>query len=150
MRLTRFSDIGLRVLMYLAQQAREQPVTVAEISSQFGVPHNHLVKVVGAMAKQGWIHATRGRHGGVRLAVSPGHLPIGSVLRTLEGDREAIDCEGLACRLATQCFLRNALQEGLNAFYSAMDRYTLADVVGTETGEKIVQMHRSFLKQSAG
>ena len=83
MRLTRFSDIGLRVLMYLAQQVREQPVTVAKISSQFGVPHNHLVKVVGAMAKQGWIHAMRGRHGGVRLAVSPGQLPIGSVLRTL-------------------------------------------------------------------
>ncbi|MBC2770889.1 RrF2 family transcriptional regulator [Pusillimonas minor] len=150
MRLTRFSDIGLRVLMYLAQQVREQPVTVAEISSQFGVPHNHLVKVVGAMAKQGWIHAMRGRHGGVRLAVSPGQLPIGSVLRILEGDREAIDCEGLACRLAAQCFLRGALQEGLNAFYSAMDRYTLADVAGTETGEKIVQMHRNFLKQSAG
>ncbi|GGI54021.1 RrF2 family transcriptional regulator [Oxalicibacterium solurbis] len=144
MKLTRFSDIGLRVLMYLAKETRTPPVTVSEVSQQFDVPHNHLVKVVGTMAKMGWIDAVRGRNGGIRLAADPGSLRIGSVLRVLEGDNEAIDCEGIGCRLSGDCRLRAILRDGIEAFYSAMDEYTLADIVGGNTGEYIVKMHRSF------
>lgn len=144
MRLTRFSDIGLRVLMYLAREPQRRLVTVAEISAQFDIPHNHLVKVVGALVKLGWLQASRGRNGGVRLGVAAESLRIGTVLRALEGDAEAVDCEGLACRLAGDCFLRDALRTGLDAFYEAMNRYTLADVVGSATGEHIVRLHRSL------
>jgi len=144
MRLTRFSDIGLRVLMYLARAEQERLVTVSEISGQFKLPHNHVVKVVGALAKQGWIEALRGRNGGVRLAIEPNGLRIGAVLRILEGNREALDCEGLECFLAEECHLREALRQGLNAFYSAMDAYTLDQLVDSGTGERIVQLHRRF------
>lgn len=144
MRLTRFSDIGLRVLMYLARAEQERLVTVSEISGQFKLPHNHVVKVVGALAKQGWIEALRGRNGGVRLAIEPNRLRIGAVLRMLEGNREALDCEGLECFLAEECHLREALRQGLNAFYSAMDVYTLDQLVGSGTGERIIQLHRRF------
>jgi Rrf2 family nitric oxide-sensitive transcriptional repressor len=145
MKLTRFSDIGLRVLMYLAREPRNTSVTVAEVSSQFDVPHNHLVKVVGAMAKLGWIDAVRGRNGGIKLAVSAADIHIGTVLRALEGDAEAVDCEGIDCRLAGDCALRNALKCGVDAFYKAMDEYTLATIVSGNTGEYIVTMHRAFL-----
>jgi Rrf2 family nitric oxide-sensitive transcriptional repressor len=147
MRLTRFSDIGLRVLMYLAREPRMTSVTVAEVASQFDIPHNHLVKVVGAMAKRGWIDALRGRHGGIRLAINADDIRIGMVLRALEGDLEAVDCEGIGCRLAADCTLRNALRRGVEAFYGAMDEYTLAQMVGGSTGEHIVKMHRSFLSE---
>jgi DNA-binding IscR family transcriptional regulator len=54
MRLTRFSDIGLRVLIYLARADRPHAsVTVAEIGTQFDIPVNHLVKVVGQLARAG-------------------------------------------------------------------------------------------------
>lgn len=146
MRLTRFSDIGLRVLMYLAQVDRNLLVTVAEVSGQFNVPHNHVVKIVGALVKLGWVEAIRGRNGGIRLGVPAKSLPLGTVLKALEGNKEAIDCEALACKLAGDCFLRHALKVGLDAFYEAMNRYTLAQVAGTKTAEKIVQLHRSYLE----
>jgi Rrf2 family nitric oxide-sensitive transcriptional repressor len=149
MKLTRFSDIGLRVLMYLAKETRTPPVTVSEVSQQFDVPHNHLVKVVGTMAKMGWIDAVRGRNGGIRLAIPAESLRIGSVLRVLEGDAEAIDCEGIGCRLSRECRLRNVLQIGIEAFYGAMDQYTLADIVEGNTGEHIVRMHRTFMMDRA-
>ncbi|MBF8179278.1 RrF2 family transcriptional regulator [Herminiimonas contaminans] len=149
MKLTRFSDIGLRVLMYLARESRSPSVTVAEVAMQFDVPHNHLVKVVGMMAKMGWIDAVRGRNGGISLAASPESLHIGSILRVLEGDDEAIDCEGIGCRLSGDCRLRNALKIGVDAFYNAMDEYTLADIVSGNTGEHIVMMHRNFLMDRA-
>jgi Rrf2 family nitric oxide-sensitive transcriptional repressor len=149
MRLTRFSDIGLRVLMYLASEHRTAPVTVSEVAQQFAIPHNHLVKAVGALAKRGWIEATRGRHGGIRLGVPPEQVRVGNVLRALEGDDEVVDCQGLDCSLANDCLLRNALRGAQNAFYAEMDRYTLRDIVGGGTGSHIVQLQRDYLASTA-
>lgn len=142
MRITRFSDFGLRVLMYLApaHEARA-PVTVAEIATQFDIPVNHLVKVVGHLARTGWVQATRGRAGGLRLKVAPRSLKIGDVLRELEANVELINCDAQACALRLDCGLRDALRVGMNAFYEAMNAYTLADVVASGTGDKIVRMH---------
>ena len=149
MRLTRFSDIGLRVLIYLARAGeRSSPVTVAEIGSQFDLPVNHLVKVVGQLARTGWVGATRGRNGGLRLACDPATLRIGTVLRELEGDAELVDCEGTGCQLSGNCLLRAALKAGMRAFYDTMDGYTLAMIVQGDTGEQIVRMHRTFLGQA--
>jgi Rrf2 family nitric oxide-sensitive transcriptional repressor len=129
MRLTRFSDIGLRVLMYL-ERAGER---------------THPVKVVGQLAKLGWVKATRGRNGGLRLAADPATLTIGQVLRKLEGDEdELIDCEGGNCALKMDCQLRGMLRAGMRAFFEAMDQYTLAQVTSGSTGEQVVRMHRMF------
>ena len=146
MRLTRFSDIGLRVLIYLGHAGeRPHPVTVAEISKQFDLPLNHLVKVVGQLAKLGWVQATRGRNGGLRLAADPDTLTIGQVLRKLEGDEdELLDCEGSNCALKMDCQLRGMLRAGMRAFYDAMDGFTLAQATGGATGERVIQMHRMF------
>jgi Rrf2 family nitric oxide-sensitive transcriptional repressor len=146
MRLTRFSDIGLRVLIYLERAGeRPHPVTVAEIGKQFDIPLNHLVKVVGQLAKLGWVQATRGRNGGLRLAADPATLTIGQVLRKLEGEEdELVDCEGTDCALKLDCQLRGMLRAGMRAFYEAMDRYTLAHATAGNTGEQVVRMHRMF------
>jgi Rrf2 family nitric oxide-sensitive transcriptional repressor len=150
MRLTRFSDIGLRVLIYLERAGeRPHPVTVAEIGKQFDLPPNHLVKVVGQLAKLGWVQATRGRNGGLRLAANPATLTIGQVLRKLEGeDDELVDCEGTNCALQLDCQLRGMLRAGMRAFYEAMDRYTLLDATAGGTGDKVIQMHRLYWNRS--
>jgi Rrf2 family nitric oxide-sensitive transcriptional repressor len=145
MRLTRFSDIGLRVLMYLARASEQRnPATVAEIASQFDIPVNHLVKVVAQLSRTGWVLATRGRKGGLALGVDARTLKIGVVLRELEGEAELVDCEAQNCRLSHDCRLRGALAAGQRAFYEAMDQVCLADIVGGGTGEKIIVMHREF------
>ncbi len=149
MRLTRFSDIGLRVLIYLARAGDARSlVTVAEIAAQFDIPVNHLVKVAGHLTRAGWIQATRGRKGGLRLCVEASTLKIGAVLLELEGDAELADCDGQACCLRRDCRLRDALKVGLRAFYAAMDTYTLADLTQGTTGDQIVRMHRRFLSES--
>lgn len=145
MRLTRFSDIGLRVLIYLERAGeRPHPVTAAEIASQFAIPHNHMVKVVGHLARAGWVRAVRGRNGGLRLAADPHTLTVGQVLRELEGDDELVDCEATRCALRLDCQLRGLLKSGMRAFYQEMDRHTLASITGGGTGEQIVRMHQMF------
>lgn len=147
MRITRFSDIGLRVLIYLSQDRTSgAPVTAGEIATQFNVPLNHLVKVVAQLARAGWIDATRGRNGGLVLRADARRLRIGAVLRELEGDAELVDCAGLDCQLQRNCILRGALAAGLRAFYDAMDGYTLADIAQGKVGEQVLVMHRSFAR----
>jgi len=146
MRITRFSDIGLRVLIYLAGADKQRAlVTAAEIARQFDIPLNHMVKVVGQLARFGWIQAVRGRNGGLLLLADPTTLRLGSVLQQLEGDSELVDCEAQQCQLSKNCLLRGAMAAGLRAFYEAMNRYALADVSGGAVGEQIIVMHRKFL-----
>lgn len=147
MQLTQFSDIGLRLLMYLAHEQRVTPaITLAEVSSQFGIPRNHLAKVAGKLTKNGWIAATRGRTGGLCLATDASNINIGRVLRVLEGHAEVIDCEKLACRLKDGCELKLALANAYAAFFNVLDQHTLADVTHGLAAKEIVSMHQGFMK----
>lgn len=142
MQLTRFTDLGLRVLMYLTHRERDTPVTIPEIAERFAVSRNHLVKVVHFMAQQGWLVTTRGKGGGLALARPADHYRLGDVIRTLEGMSDLIDCAEPPCALRGGCQLKSALDVGLTAFFEALNRFTLASAVATPTGEAIVRLHR--------
>jgi Rrf2 family nitric oxide-sensitive transcriptional repressor len=74
MQITKFTDLGLRVLMYLSQEVNGQVVTIQEIAQQFNVPRNHLIKVVTRLNKLNWISTTRGRTGGLKLGANANQL----------------------------------------------------------------------------
>jgi Rrf2 family transcriptional regulator, nitric oxide-sensitive transcriptional repressor len=146
MHLTQFSDIGFRLLMYLAQERRDAPaITLAEVSSQFAIPRNHLVKVAGKLIKNGWVSATRGRTGGLRLAIDASHIGLGQVLRVLEGHVELIHCEKLECRLKNRCELKQVLEKANAAFFDVLDQHTLADVTQGLAKAQIINMQQGFI-----
>lgn len=51
MHITRFTDLSIRVLMYLTNTNRKSLVTVTELSERFHWSRNHMVKVVHFMRK---------------------------------------------------------------------------------------------------
>ena len=145
MHLTQFTDMGLRVLMYLTQHQRESLVTIAELAEQFQLSHNHLIKVVNQLVKLGWVDATRGRNGGLRLGVPAARLRLGTMIRLLEDEEHLIDCDKAVCTLDGSCRLQNVLAQGLEQFYQWLDQYTLADMVRDPTQAVLVQMHRRWV-----
>ena len=46
MHLTRFTDYGLRTLIYLAVQPTDKRVTISEITLAYDLSRDHVVKVV--------------------------------------------------------------------------------------------------------
>jgi Rrf2 family transcriptional regulator, nitric oxide-sensitive transcriptional repressor len=126
MQLTRFADLGLRVLMYLTHERRELPVTNAEIASQFEVPHNHVIKVVHKLGKLGWVETTRGRGGG------------------LEPTHSLVDCDTPPCVLRQRCSLKSALDQALAAFYASLNEHTLAELCRNRTGNVLVTLLRKY------
>lgn len=131
MKLTIFTDYSLRVLIFLSTQPRRH-ATIGEIAAAYQISENHLVKVVHFLGKQGWLATTRGRGGGLRLALPPAHIVLGDVVRQTEGQADVVECVsdgGGSCCIAPSCRLRGVFAEAVAAFHAVLDRYTLADLV---------------------
>lgn len=129
MHLKRFTDLGLRILMHLANEADpETPHSVPELSRFLCWNQNLVIKTANAMVKAGWLSAVRGRHGGLRLACKPEDLRIGDVVRILEDNDMLVDCNEPPCPFAGRCVLIDALARAREAFYKELNQYTLADL----------------------
>jgi Rrf2 family nitric oxide-sensitive transcriptional repressor len=126
MRLTRYSDYALRVLIYLAARPDELSA-INDISQAYGISQNHLMKVVSDLAGNGYVTSLRGRNGGIRLAMPAKDIRVGAVVRHTEQDLELVDCDG--CVIAPVCGLTGAFHEAVRAFLAVLDGYTLADLV---------------------
>ena len=131
MRLTAFTDFSLRVLMYLGLQ-EGRLATVPEVAKAFSISEHHLTKVVHFLGKEGLLRTTRGKGGGLALALKPREIRVGDVVRRTEGATIAAECfepEGGSCCLVPACRLQGVLAEAFESFYKVLDRYTLADLV---------------------
>lgn len=131
MRLTYFTDYSLRVLIYVAS-APEGRATIAEIAESFAISENHLTKVVHFLGKEGLLINTRGRGGGLRLAVPAEQVNVAAVIRKTEGGDAPAECfrvEENHCSLVGRCRLEHVLAEAIESFYGVLARYTLADLV---------------------
>lgn len=130
MRLTRFTDYSLRVLIYLGLRPGEW-VTIRQISDAHGISRNHLMKVVSHLAQKGYLDSQRGPGGGVRLERPPLQISLADVVVDSEVDLQLAECFGpnSECVLTPACALRPVLADALQAFLATLGRYSLADLL---------------------
>jgi len=131
-RLTAFTDYGLRTLMYLTIASRRGTTcaSVQTIAEALAVSPHHLSKVSQGLTLHGFIEARRGRDGGLVLIREPATLTVGEVVRALEPS-ELVPCfeNPDACLMTRGCGLAGALAGAQRAFLSSLDAVTLADCV---------------------
>lgn len=126
MRLTRYSDYAVRVLIYLAS-ADGRISSIGEIARTYGISQNHLMKVVHDLGKGGFLATTRGRNGGIRLARKPREINLGEVIRFAEQEFQLAECH--ACLIACACGLSGIFDQAAAAFMRVLDGYTLVDAM---------------------
>ena len=140
MRLTRYTDYSLRTLIYLGLH-EPQLSSIAEIASAYGISESHLTKVVHQLGRAGLVRTSRGRGGGLRLGKSAAEITVGAVVRQTEEDLALVECfAGGACAITAPCRLRRVLGEALAAFLAVLDQYTLADLIGDNSGAEIAAL----------
>jgi Rrf2 family nitric oxide-sensitive transcriptional repressor len=129
-KLTHYSDLGLRLMMYLALRKGEA-ATLGEASERLAVSKNHLVKVSHQLTRAGLIESLRGRNGGVRLAMPPEQLTVEQVLRATEDNFDLVECLGGAntCVIVGACKLARALEDAREAFFASLRQVSMADLV---------------------
>ncbi|HEY0595989.1 Rrf2 family transcriptional regulator [Sphingopyxis sp.] len=127
MRLTRYTDYAMRVLLYAGAQDETRLSPISEISRAYGISQNHLMKVVNDLVNAGYLESVRGRFGGIRLARPAEEINVGAVVRHTEEGFDLVDCG--SCIIAPACGLTGALAEALAAFMKVLDGYSLADLL---------------------
>ncbi len=126
MKLTRYTDYAMRVLMHLGTRD-DGLASIAEIARAYSISQNHLMKVVQDLGHVGFVETVRGRNGGIRLGRKPEEINLGALVRHTEGGFDLVDCGH--CRIAPACRLTGVLAEATRAFLAVLDRYTLADLL---------------------
>lgn len=138
MRLTSFTDYGLRMLMRMGS-APDQHFSTADLAEEFGLPRNHLAKIMQRLSGGGIVITRRGGGGGAVLARPARDIRLGDVVRLLEADQPLVECfqtETNTCSIDGQCRLKARLRAAEAAFLAHLDTSTLADVVLNPTPTK--------------
>ncbi|MBN1379785.1 MAG: Rrf2 family transcriptional regulator [Gammaproteobacteria bacterium] len=141
MRVTRYTDYSLRVLIFAALKNKEQ-TTIGEIAEHYQISKNHLMKVVQALNNNGYLIAVRGKNGGLRLNGDPADINIGSLVRETEQDLPLVECFGEenTCVITPACELKKIFSEALDGFLKILDQYTLADLVPKKRRAALLQL----------
>ncbi|MEY8827174.1 Rrf2 family transcriptional regulator [Sedimentitalea sp. XS_ASV28] len=130
MRLTSFTDYGLRMLMRLGS-APGQVFSTSELADEFGLSRHHLTKIMQKLARVGIVETRRGGGGGAALVRAPGEVRLGDIVRVLEDGKALVECFDTngSCKIDGHCGLKRRLRVAEHAFLASLDQSTLADVV---------------------
>ena len=135
MRLSQASDFALRLLMATGQS--NDPQTVDKLATQLGLAKSHVMKIVAQLARGGYLETTRGRGGGIRLALPPEKIRLGDVVRLIEPDLGVVAClkpdSDAICAFLPRCALKGAMARAAEAFLDSLNTQTLASILaGTQ------------------
>ncbi|MFV8132194.1 RrF2 family transcriptional regulator [Streptomyces syringium] len=147
MRLTKSTDIALRIAMRLAVTgdaagpSDTAAPTTREVAGAVGVPYTHAAKVVSRLQHLGVLEARRGRGGGLALTTAGRTGSVGRLVRELEGSGDVVGCEDdPPCPLRSACRLRGALRAAQEAFFAALDPITIEDLVAEPAGPVLLSL----------
>ena len=149
MRFTTYTDYSLRVLMHLAQ-SNQGGTTISELSDFYKISRNHLVKVVHHLGLLGYIETTRGRTGGIKLAIPANQIKLGDVVEQTEPDSNLLECVNPgenSCVIDRQCRLKGILSSAKSDFIKGLNKYSLHDL--SEPKWQTENLFKSVAIQSA-
>jgi len=134
MRLTRFTDFSLRVLIYLGQNQQNR-VTIHQISEVYDISKNHLMKVVSNLTRLQFVVAQRGPGGGIQLNRLPKDISLCEVISNTEKHIKQLDDYNPSDtdESTAENRLGSYLQHALQAYLDALGRFTLADILEPDT-----------------
>lgn len=133
MRLTSFTDYGLRMLMRMGS-APDRAFSTAELALEFELSRNHLTKIIQKLTGAGLVKTRRGGGGGAKLARRPEDIRLGDIVRLLEEGQALVECfqpGGGNCTIEGGCRLKLRLRAAEMRFIDSLNRSTLADVALT-------------------
>ncbi len=86
------AEYGVRVMVELARRTGGDPVPLAEIAANDGLPLAYLEHLVARLRKAGLVDSRRGSRGGYMLARPAARITMAEVVEALEGSIAPIEC----------------------------------------------------------
>ena len=86
------AEYGVRVMVELARRAGAEPIPLAEIAADDGLPLAYLEHLVARLRRAGLVDSRRGSRGGYMLARPSTEITMAEVVEALEGSIAPIEC----------------------------------------------------------
>ncbi len=130
MRLTSFTDYGLRALMRIASDPA-RGFSSAELADEFDISRHHLTKIIQRLSQAGVVTTRRGCGGGATLAKPANKISAWrrrALARGRPGARRLLHAGGGICTIKSCCRLKSRLRAAEHSFIESLNTSTLADV----------------------
>ena len=134
MRITTKGRYGLRALVHLTAENRDEPHSIRELSEQEGISPEFLEQLFFRLRKSGIIKSNRGPKGGFLLNRNPSEISVKDVFVAV-GEEISLtpctseDCEIEECVRTNRCSMTAVWEdasEHINSYFSSL---TLQDII---------------------
>ncbi|MFV1957566.1 MAG: Rrf2 family transcriptional regulator [bacterium] len=135
MKITTRASYTIRALLDLVQHSSEgNPVRLSDISRREGISHAYLEQLFSRLKNLDVVKGRKGPGGGYVLSRDPDEVPIGDIIRAVEGEDNFFLCTDEIsdvdeCRRYRECITHH-LWEGLSRrVHEFLNSITLADLL---------------------
>jgi Rrf2 family transcriptional regulator, iron-sulfur cluster assembly transcription factor len=85
LQISRRADYATRIMLELALQAEDGPISSLLLARRAAVPHSFLHKIVGDLVKAGLVRSIKGPHGGLSLARPLQNINMRHIVEAADG-----------------------------------------------------------------
>lgn len=128
MKLSNKGRYGLQAVFDLAYHNPGRAAQVKDICERQGIPARFLEQVFRDLKKAGIVRSKRGPKGGYELVRTAGELPVGDVVRAIEGPIALLGDEFRGRGGTSHEVLRDVLGNLSRRIESCFDELTIADL----------------------
>ena len=122
---------ALRLMMELALNGNDTPISIKEIALRQGISDKYLEQIISIMNSAGYVRSIRGAGGGYVLTNEPGSYTVGMILRQTEGSLAPVACvdENNPCDRVENCATTEVWRRLNTAINDVVDNITLQDLI---------------------
>ena len=123
---------ALILMMDIAANGGEKPISIKEIAKRQDISDKYLEQIISILNNAGFVRSIRGPQGGYVLRRNPEEYTAGMILRLTEGSLAPVACveeDGIACDRMENCGTFELFERLNKAISSVVDEVTLADLV---------------------
>lgn len=132
MRISTTTHYASRLLLDLAVNAHEAPITASKLARHTGIPIKFVEKIIRPLKAAGMVKSMRGALGGHYLGCRPEEVTLGRVVRLMDGGIRLAQCAAgdEECNRCHDCRTRAVWRGVTEILERELDSITLADMMG--------------------
>ena len=146
--LTKKGKYGLKAMVHLAGLEPNELAQVADIAETNSISKKFLDHILTELRHAGLVYSKKGKGGGYALARLAHEIPVGAIVRVLDGPLAPIPCASVTafrpcddCGDLKTCPVRLIMIDARNAIANVLDRRTLADMRSRSSADDRMLMY---------
>ena len=136
MNLSQKCQYAVRAFLELSKRYGQGAVPASEIAAAQAIPQRFLETILNSLKPTGLVASRRGVQGGFYLTREPKDIPVGTIIRLIDGPLDPVRCTGdrdsSDCPLKDKCSLIQLWDEARAAVEAVYDRTTFAELAERE------------------